>query len=514
MKKIFEVKILITLCFAAAFVFYFHFSVCAENGSSASFNIISLPDNDIPYISIVELAETYNIQVSNDPIMLSMTARRGNDSLKIVNQSQTVLFNNMSVNMMFPARLIQGAMYAPVQTFLPLFSNLINGTLVWDEKNKRIDVSGVMYNIDNITLENREGGTLIGISLTESLKCTDELTDNNWLHLSFADGTCDRENIFANLPSETKSLVEEIRLFQHAGETRFSFRVSEDMESYSIVKSSKPDKILISLRYKRTSDDTTPETVFLEIPSPEPLVNKELWTIDTIVIDPGHGGKDPGAVGPGGTKEKDIVLNVAKELKKIIDARKEIKAVLTRDRDVFVPLRQRAAIADRANGKLFISIHVNSNQNKRISGLEVYFLSAAKTESAQRVADRENASILLEDNPGYYSDKSDIFSKIFSDMASNVFLKESQYMCKLMLDKSRSATKQINRGVKQAGFYVMLGTQAIMPSMLFEIGYISNTNEEKMLRRVSYQKRIANAMYDAIMEFKKQAERDLISRGE
>ena len=99
-------------------------------------------------------------------------------------------------------------------------------------------------------------------------------------------------------------------------------------------------------------------------------------------------------------------------------------------------------------------------------------------------------------------------------MASNVFLKESQYMCKLMLDKSRTATKQVNRGVKQAGFYVMLGTQAIMPSILFEIGYISNAEEEKMLKRVSYQKRIANAMYDAIMEFKKQAERDLISRGE
>jgi len=514
MKKIFEIKIMLTLCFAAAFVFYSHFSARAETGSYTSFNIISLPDNDIPYISIVELAETYNVQVLNDPIMLSMTARRGNNSLTIVNQSQTAIYNDTSVNIVFPARLIHGAMYAPVQTFLPLFSNLINGTLEWDEKNKRIDVSGVIYNIDNITLENREGGTLIGISLTEPLKCTDELTDNNWLHLSFADVTCDQESIFANLSSETKTLVEEIRLFQHAGETRFSFRVSDDMESYSIAKSSDPDEILISLRYKRTSEDSGPETGFPEISTREPLVNKELWTIDTVVIDPGHGGKDPGAVGSGGTKEKDIVLKVAKELKKIIDNRKEIKAVLTRDRDVFVPLRQRAAIADNANGKLFISIHANSHRNKRVSGLEVYFLSAAKTESAQLVADRENESILLEDNPGYYSDETDIFSKIFNDMASDVFLKESQYMCKLMLDKARSSTKQINRGVKQAGFYVMLGTQAIMPSVLFEIGYISNSNEETMLRRVSYQKRIANAMYDAIMEFKKQAERDLISRGE
>ena len=239
-----------------------------------------------------------------------------------------------------------------------------------------------------------------------------------------------------------------------------------------------------------------------------------MWIIDTVVIDPGHGGKDGGAVGPGGTKEKDIVLKIAKELKKIIGERKEIKAILTRDRDVFVPLKQRSEIAYNANGKLFISIHANAHPKKGVSGMEAYFLSAAKTESAQRVADLENASIKFEDNPEYYYSNADILTKIRREMASNVYLKESQNICTLLLNNATSATKLSNRGVKQAGFYVMLGTQAIMPSVLFEIGYISNPNEEKILRRVSYQKRLAEAMYDAIIEFKKRAERDLISRGD
>ncbi|HDY88477.1 MAG TPA: N-acetylmuramoyl-L-alanine amidase, partial [bacterium] len=176
-------------------------------------------------------------------------------------------------------------------------------------------------------------------------------------------------------------------------------------------------------------------------------------------------------------------------------------------------LKRRAEIANNANSKLFISIHCNAHKNKRVSGMEIYFLSEAKTESAQRVADLENASIQFEDNPGYYNNILDIHQKILNDMKSNVFLKESQDICKLVLDSSTSSTRQINRGVKQAGFYVMLGTQATMPSILFEIGYISNSKEEKILKRVSHHKRVAQAIYDAIIEFKRRAERDIISKG-
>ncbi|MFC1552896.1 N-acetylmuramoyl-L-alanine amidase, partial [Candidatus Latescibacterota bacterium] len=363
-------------------------------------------------------------------------------------------------------------------------------------------------------LENREGGTLIGVTLKEPLDVTDELvavspggldginsedasgetSGEKWLHIGFADGTCNPDSVFSNMSTEKKGIIKEIKLSRNSGETRFSFKVSDAMESYSIAKSTEPDEILISLRHKRIIEPQEPAVAVPDIPLPGIELSKDLWTIDTVVIDPGHGGKDPGSVGPNGTYEKDIVLKIAKELKKIIDERKEVKAVLTRDRDVFIPLRQRAEIADKANGKLFISIHVNAHRNKSASGLEAYFLSEAKTENAQRVADRENASALFEDNPEYYSEESNIFSKIFSDMQSNVFLKESQYMCQLLLDKTESATKQKSRGVKQGIYYVLLGTQAVMPSVLFEIGYISNTNEGKLIKRGSSQKRIAQSI--------------------
>ena len=152
--------------------------------------------------------------------------------------------------------------------------------------------------------------------------------------------------------------------------------------------------------------------------------------------------------------------------------------------------------------------------------MEVYFLSAAKTEDARAVAERENASIRYEENLEYYANQfnnsiiPDELKDSYLDMVSNVFIKESQDMCSILLDTTCSATRQQRRGVKQAGFYVMLGTQATMPSVLFEIGFISNPEEEKLLNRSSYQKRLAQAIYDTIIKFKQRHERDLFLRSE
>jgi len=245
-----------------------------------------------------------------------------------------------------------------------------------------------------------------------------------------------------------------------------------------------------------------------------PAPNAEQWRIDTVVIDPGPGGKDPGAVGSGGTREKDIVLAVALYLRDIIEESGEVRSVLTRDSDVFIPLKERAAIAAREHGKLFISIHVDGHQNRRARGMSAYFLSEAKTEAALEVARRENASLRFEEDeslasfgmdgslPDELQDLIDIQMMIHTD----VFIGESQDMCAILLDTVSKVTRQENRGVRQGPFYVMLGTQGVMPSVLFETGYISNPDEEKMLKRVSHQKRLAQAIYDAVITFKRRHE--------
>jgi N-acetylmuramoyl-L-alanine amidase len=193
--------------------------------------------------------------------------------------------------------------------------------------------------------------------------------------------------------------------------------------------------------------------------------------------------------------------------------------VLTRDKDVFVPLHRRAQMARENRGKLFISLHANAHRNRKAKGFEVYFLSAAKTEDAEEVARRENKAIELEENLDYYASFLHLANlpkdirDIQIDMESSVYLRESQDMCRIILDKAINATNLDNRGVKQAGFVVMSGTQAFMPSILVEIGFISNADEEKLLKRASYQKKLAESIYDAIITFKQRHERGLFSGG-
>lgn len=482
-----------------------------------------VPIGKIPYVSLVEFAETYNLKIDWDPVVNAMTVSRGNNSLTLRNQSRLAVYNGSIENLMAPARLFHGELYAPASTYLPLVSRLFPGSFAWNDKEWKISPSEIVSSVSSVFFEERVHGTLIRIKLAEPLQYQDALREiggQKFLGITFKNCFCSPD-----LPKidRTLGVVKTVRTEKLDGDLVLSFYLSDDMERYDINRNANPDELLISLRMKRTEvltqSNEPPAVVFPGNQFPS-MTNGDIWVIDTVVIDPGHGGKDPGAIGPKGTKEKDIVLDIGREIKKIADSRGEIKVVMTREKDEFISLWGRAKTARDAHGKVFISIHANSNMNRNVSGLEVYFLSVAKEENAKRVAERENSVIQFEDNPEFYSTLKTLLDnqnlpkelkKIQGDMAYNVFLTESQNMCSIMMDSAISITRQSSRGVKQAGFYVMLGTQASMPSVLFEVGFISNPNEEKLLRLASQRKRIAQGIYDAVITFKKLAEKDLIT---
>jgi len=494
------------------------------------FNFITL--DKTPYISLVDLGETYHVKISYDPVTLGMTLARGTKTITVYNLSKTAKVNDTPVNLAFPARLIRGAMYVPASAILPLLSEMLNISLSWDSQKKGILSVGGRNSILGVSLDDRAQGTLLRISLSDSLQYSTEMAQYNWLTFIFPDGAFSRA-IGPGVPAA--GMVLDSRFTQRDEGVQLSFHISEDMESYDISRATDSPDILISLRKKRASAPKSPSAYLMKgienvVDSLSPKLDGEasppavvspaderLWSINTVIIDPGHGGQDSGAVGAGGTKEKNVVLAVAKELKKLVDERQEITAVMTRNSDTFVGLYQRATLAKRANGKLFISIHANAGRNREAEGMEIFFLSAARTEDAKDVAQRENESVKYEDNPGLYRkliNDAGIVNDIQNDMASNVFLKESQDLCSVLLDNVFKTTRQTNRGVKQAGFYVLAGTRTAMPSVLFEIGFISNPEEEKMLNRISYQKRLAQAIYDSIIKFKERHERGLFSRSE
>jgi N-acetylmuramoyl-L-alanine amidase len=228
---------------------------------------------------------------------------------------------------------------------------------------------------------------------------------------------------------------------------------------------------------------------------PEPL--------RTIVIDPGHGGHDAGAVGPGGLQEKELTLDIARRVAALVPEELSVRVVLTRPRDQFVELRERTAIANRERADLFLSIHVNAASDGTASGTETYFLSNEATDgAARRAAEYENR--LIAGAPGTRGGSPNVLRSILWDLAQSDFQQESSRVAEALQNNLDRALRRPSRGVKQAPFYVLGG--AAMPAVLVEIGFISNPQEEQRLRDDGYRDRIARALVAGVAVYKRSYE--------
>ena len=233
--------------------------------------------------------------------------------------------------------------------------------------------------------------------------------------------------------------------------------------------------------------------------SAEPPIDN---SIRKIVLDPGHGGKDPGAVGYSKNNfEKDVVLSIAKKLKRILLENMNVEVLLTRENDDFVSLQKRTQFANEKNADLFISIHCNAHRKKKANGIEVYFLSTAKTDEARVVEALENDVVFKYEGGEEAVKKYDDLAFILADMAQSEHLEESYNLSMQLQNNLLKNTKGFNRGVKQANFYVLRG--AFMPAVLIELGFISNKEEEKILIKSSYQNKLAQSIFESILDFKK-----------
>ena len=230
--------------------------------------------------------------------------------------------------------------------------------------------------------------------------------------------------------------------------------------------------------------------------------------IRKVVIDPGHGGRDPGAVGRN-SKEKDIVLAIALKTGRYIEENmKDVEVIYTRKTDVFVELFRRAEIANESNADLFISIHCNANRSPAPYGAETFVMGLHRSQENLEVAKKENAAILLEDDYevtyGGFDPNSPEAHVIFS-LYQNAYLEQSLEFSKLVQDQFRERAKRHDRGVKQAGFLVLY--KIAMPGVLIETGFISNPKEEEFLMSEQGQTYIASAIYRAFREYKENVEK-------
>jgi N-acetylmuramoyl-L-alanine amidase len=221
-----------------------------------------------------------------------------------------------------------------------------------------------------------------------------------------------------------------------------------------------------------------------------------------IVLDAGHGGHDPGATGPTGLTEKELVLDVTRRVKRLLEDRLEVEVMLSRDGDYFVPLRERTSFANRQRADLFVSIHANAHRESAPEGVEIYFLSSEATDNtARQVAALENAVVQLEAPTPAARKGTDFVRTILWDLAQSEFQFESQHVAGIVLDSMTRSLRMQNRGVKQAGFYVLGG--AAMPAVLIEIGFLTNPREERKLRDSRYRDEVARAIAEGLGEYKR-----------
>ncbi len=235
------------------------------------------------------------------------------------------------------------------------------------------------------------------------------------------------------------------------------------------------------------------------------------WRLDTIVIDAGHGGHDSGAIGSGGLREKDVVLPVALMVGQYLEELLDLKVVYTRKDDRFITLRNRGKMANEAGGKLFISIHANAARNRSGHGTETYFLGMHKTDAAQHVMERENSVIRYESDPNAYTGLNQT-ALIEQTLAQSAYMRGSEHLAGLVQQQFTQRVGRVDRGVKQAGFYVLWG--ASMPAILVELGFVTNAQEAAYLKSENGQIYLASAIFRAVREFKAEYEKglDLVTR--
>jgi N-acetylmuramoyl-L-alanine amidase len=272
----------------------------------------------------------------------------------------------------------------------------------------------------------------------------------------------------------------------------YPYRIVIDLNDGSIAKSSQPAAPVAAAD---PAPAPAPAPAITPVKSRKSLPKKDI----VIAIDAGHGGQDSGALGPSGTKEKDVVLAIAKRLANLVNKEPGMRAYLTRDRDVFISLRQRIQRARKHGADMFISIHADAFHKKSARGSSVYVLSqrGASSEAAQILADRENAADLA----GGISleDKDDLLASVLLDLSQTASLEASLEVGNTVLSGLKRVGHVHKKHVESAAFVVLKSPD--IPSILVETAFISNPTEERKLRSASHQIKLANAMMTGIRSY-------------
>lgn len=447
------------------------------------------------YVSAGQLAEILDIETYRDSVLNKIVLYLDGAQVTLSVDNPFIKIGEVLYQMPLPVKEYRSEIYFPVRELAAILNRHLPGDYMFDQNEQALEIYfGGMINITGLTVEEKTNGTLVHIATTkyfgkDLIYWFDE--SKYLLNVQFYNGKLDTVQM---TNTETRGLVLRNTAVQHPEIASITFKLSRYTEDFTVTENPQGSEIIISLLEAVTEQPSKVEELVAK--------EKEEWVIDTIVIDPGHGGKDSGTIGPDGLMEKDVVLDIAKDLGNLLINSKLVdRVVYTRDSDVFVPLQERTEIANNNGGKLFISIHVNSNNNTRIRGFETYFLRPGKSESALEVLEvvqRENNVVNLYENKDLKQELTEE-DKIVLSNVQNAFVKESEQLATLISEGIDRKVNWPNMGVKQAGFFVLW--RVSMPNVLVEAGFITNDSQRKELKTSAIKHRIAEGIFEGIKKF-------------
>lgn len=428
----------------------------------------------------------------------SLTATLSGKKYKFFANSAFYQINGKWFHLPTAVERLSYGLYIPEREFIRVLALDAYPDLHYDVADGHYILVSSDFSISAVNIKEMKNGTVLRIKTTKAFRkehCRVWQGNNQYLYISIYSATADMNGLAKKY---NEGVIREIIPVMAKDMLQFNIKLRMKIDGIDYYIDQESGDIVISLRHSYQKSQT-------------PLNETEIknrWLIDTIVIDPGHGGKkSPGSIAPDGTLEKDITLDVSLRLGRLLEEKLGVNVVYTRTKDVFVPLYQRPKIANEASGKLFVSVHCNSVDSSKPYGTETFLLAARSTEKSIEIAARENKVIELEEDKERYEKLLSPEQYILSTMAQSVYMKESEDLAQAVESKFKSRLGTKSRGVKQASFIVLIGPA--MPAILTEIGFISNWTELGKLKKDSYRQEIAYSLYLAISEFKENYEKEI-----
>lgn len=453
-------------------------------------DVLSIMEDDQIFIPARNIVEALGGRITWFPALKLLAINIDNHIVRLVIDELSLEMDGKIIPLKTPAKIIDNRVMLPLEVI-----KIITPVEVeWDNQAKTLSINTIRPYLLKVRSYSDSDKTRIVIDLSEKTEFkANKLTNPDKIFIDIMGSILKLEDTFKEIEIND-GILKTVRTAQFNEEiTRVVFDLYQEVK-YNIFSLTDPDRVVIDIFRSEKKSEPLLETLPPkpeEKPIPEPRVTGKR----VVIIDPGHGGSDPGAIGPTGLKESEVTLKVALHLEELLK-KAGIPTYLTRYKDDFISLEGRTNFANQKNGFVFVSIHANSTLNNRPTaiGTETFVLSSQYIgASAKDVADRENRAIKA--HPEVDAD----LASIIGDLEESANIKYSFDFADIVQKELVKYLKLENRGVKQAPFVVLKGVN--MAAVIVEIAFISNPQEEKLLKNNEFSQKTAQALFDAIIYY-------------